>query len=155
MNHVGPFSTKEALWQRKKNCLALLCQAQEMKTGELPAAARSSQGQAVTYRKEGGVWDLQALFFSSGCVTSLTFCWNICQIFQNSVLLTSTLILNIAPTRQIWYKIYLGFVITMTWWYLELEKVIQGFNAESCQSLCQCPLFCLGASSKCLQTSTF
>lgn len=52
-------------------------------------------------------------------------------------------------------KFILGFVITAAWCYLELEEVIEGFNAKSSQLLSQYPLFCLGASSKCPKTSTF
>lgn len=52
-------------------------------------------------------------------------------------------------------KFVLGFVITAAWCYLEFEEVIQGFNAKPSQLLSQYPLFCLGASPECPQTSTF
>lgn len=42
----------------------------------------------------------------------LAFYWHIGHTFQNPILLTSSLILNIAPEKQVWYKLCLGFVIT-------------------------------------------
>lgn len=83
-------------------------------------------------RRRKPIW---VCFFFSGCTISSPFNWNTGHVFQNPVLLTSSLILYITPERQVWYKICLGFVITMAWWYLELEKVIEGFHVEPSPSL--------------------
>lgn len=122
---VCPFSTKE-------ENLSLPCHAQGMKMGESCwlqlTAVRAMQWPAGKQEMSG-----------TYTVTSLSFHWNICQIFRNSVLLTSSLFLNIAPARLIWYKIYFDFVITMAWWYLELEKWCRDLMLSP-PDLSQCPL---------------
>lgn len=118
------------------------CVAEKRHTGQILQSSDQCR-MLLSWRRAGGTWDLTA-FLSLRLHNSFSLLLTHWSYIPKSCSLTPSLLLNIAPEKQVWYKLCLGFVIT--------KVMVFGIRNSDLASLffsaSQCPLFSLGNSLK-------